>query len=121
MFLGLRTAIYHVDDIDKGRDWYSEVLGAKPYFDEPFYVGFNVAGYELGLQPDGSDLKDKAAGAVAYWGVADCAEACRRIIELGATIHEEVQDVGEGIKVATVKDPFGNIFGIIENPHFKVQ
>jgi predicted enzyme related to lactoylglutathione lyase len=120
MFLGLRTAIYHVDDIDKGKHWYSEVLGVKPYFDQPFYVGFNVAGYELGLQPDG-DTADKATGSVAYWGVADCAAACRRILELGATIHEPVSDVGEGIKVATVKDPFGNVFGLIENPHFKVQ
>ncbi len=51
MFLGLRTAIYHVHDIDKAKDWYSSILGFKPYFDEPFYVGYNVAGYELGLQP----------------------------------------------------------------------
>jgi len=120
MFLGLRTAIYHVDDIDKARSWYSEVLGVKPYFDEPFYVGFNVAGYELGLQPVEESGGEKADGAVAYWGVENAEAAFKRIIELGATVHEEVQDVGEGIKVATVKDPFGNIFGIIENPHFKI-
>jgi uncharacterized glyoxalase superfamily protein PhnB len=47
--------------------------------------------------------------------------ACEQILELGATIHEAMQDVGEGIKVATVKDPFGNIFGIIENPNFKLD
>jgi predicted enzyme related to lactoylglutathione lyase len=121
MFLGLRTAIYHVDDIDKGKHWYSEVLGVKPYFDEPFYVGFNVAGYELGLHPQESDSTVKADGAVAYWGVADCSAACQRILDQGATLHEAVTDVGGGIKVATVKDPFGNIFGLIENPHFKVQ
>ena len=120
MFLGLRTAIYHVDDIDKARSWYGGVLGVKPYFDQPFYVGFNVAGYELGLQPGASTDGDKADGAVAYWGVEDAAAAFARLLELGATVHEEVQDVGEGIKVATVKDPFGNIFGIIENPHFKI-
>jgi predicted enzyme related to lactoylglutathione lyase len=120
MFLGLRTAIYHVDDIDKSKHWYSEVLGVQPYFDQPFYVGFNVGGYELGLQPGGG-AGDKAEGAVAYWGVDDAAIACQRILDLGATIHEALQDVGKGIKVATVKDPFGNIFGIIENPNFKVQ
>ena len=121
MFLGLRTAIYHVDDIDKGKHWYSEVLGVKPYFDQPFYVGFNVSGYELGLQPGAATGADKAEGAVAYWGVDDAAGACQRILELRATVHEAVQDVGEGIKVATVKDPFGNILGIIENPNFKLQ
>ena len=120
MFLGLRTAIYHVSDIDKGKRWYSEVLGTKPYSDEPFYVGFSVGGYELGLQPGAGNTGDKADGAVAYWGVEDAAAACQRILELGATIHEAVQDAGGGIKVATVKDPFGNIFGIIENPHFKL-
>jgi predicted enzyme related to lactoylglutathione lyase len=121
MFLGLRTAIYHVDDLDKGKRWYSEVLGVVPYFDQPFYVGFNVAGYELGLQPGAPTSNDKADGAVAYWGVDDAVAACERILELGATIHEALQDVGEGIKVATVKDPFGNIFGIIENPNFKLD
>ena len=120
MFLGLRTATYRVNDIDKGKAWYSEVLGVKPYFDEPFYVGFNVAGYELGLQPGTGSDGDKADGAVAYWGVENAAAAFSSLLELGATVHEEVQDVGEGIKVATVKDPFGNIFGIIENPHFKI-
>lgn len=120
MFLGLRTAIYHVDDIEKAKAWYAEVLGVKPYFDQPFYVGFNVAGYELGLHPGAGNTPDKADGAVAYWGVADAAAAYQRIIELGATVHEAVQDVGEGIKVATVKDPFGNVFGIIENPNFKL-
>ncbi|HYR76899.1 MAG TPA: VOC family protein [Pyrinomonadaceae bacterium] len=121
MFLGLRTATYHVDDIDKAKSWYGEVLGVKPYFDEPFYVGFNVAGYELGLQPGANSDGDKADGAVAYWGAENAEVAFKRIIELGATVHEAVQEVGEGIKVATVKDPFGNVFGIIENPHFKIQ
>lgn len=121
MFLGLRTAIYHVDDIDQARDWYSEVLGVQPYFAQPFYVGFNVAGYELGLHPGGSAGEDKADGAVAYWGVDDCAASVQRLLDLGATSHEAVQDVGEGIKVAAVKDPFGNVFGVIENPHFKLS
>lgn len=121
MFLGLRTAIYHVDDIDKGKNWYTKVLGVQPYFEQAFYVGFNVAGYELGLQPTEGSSADKADGAVAYWGVADAEGAFKRLIELGATVHEAIQDVGEGIKVGTVKDPFGNIFGVIENPNFKLS
>lgn len=120
MFLGLRTAAYYVSDIEKGRDWYSSILGFAPYFDQPFYVGFNVGGYELGLQPSETESANKAEGVVAYWGVADAAAALAHLIEKGAALHEDVQDVGEGIKVATVKDPFGNIFGVIENPHFKL-
>jgi predicted enzyme related to lactoylglutathione lyase len=119
MFLGLRTAIYHVSDIAKARDWYAAVLGFGPYFDQPFYVGFNVGGFELGLQPSESDA-NKADGVVAYWGVNDAGAALSHLLDRGASAHEAVQDVGEGIKVATVKDPFGNLFGIIENPHFKL-
>ncbi|HAF16511.1 MAG TPA: glyoxalase/bleomycin resistance/extradiol dioxygenase family protein [Blastocatellia bacterium] len=120
MFLGLRTAIYHVSDIEKAKDWYSLILGFGPYFDEPFYVGFNVGGYELGLQPSESESNNKTEGVVAYWGVEDAEAALKRMLEQGATLHEDVQDVGGDIKVATIKDPFGNVFGVIENPHFKL-
>ncbi|MEP6570969.1 MAG: VOC family protein [Acidobacteriota bacterium] len=120
MFLGLRTAAYYVSDIARARDWYSAILGFAPYFDQPFYVGFNVAGYELGLQPSEVDPAKKAEGVVAYWGVESAAAALKHLLEGGATLHEDVQDVGGDIKVATVKDPFGNIFGVIENPNFKL-
>jgi predicted enzyme related to lactoylglutathione lyase len=121
MFLGLRTVAYYVSDIEKGRDWYSSILGFAPYFDQPFYVGFNVGGYELGLQPSDSESEKKADGVVAYWGVDHAAAALKRLLEQGATLNEDVQDVGQGIKVATVKDPFGNTFGVIENPNFKSE
>ena len=52
MFLGLRTVVYKVSDLGRAKAWYTKVLGIEPYFDEPFYVGFNVGGYELGLDPD---------------------------------------------------------------------
>lgn len=120
MFLGLRTAIYHVNDIEAAKTWYSSVLGFPPYFDQPFYVGFNVAGYELGLQPGEGETINKAEGVVAYWGVEDAGAALKRLLELGAIPHQDLQEVGGGIKVATVKDPFGNVFGVIENPHFKL-
>ena len=121
MFLGLRTVIYHVNDIEKAKAWYGRVLGFQPYFDRPFYVGFNVGGYELGLLPDDSGSSGTADSVVAYWGVDDAQESFKRLLELGATKHEDIQDVGEGIIVGAVKDPFGNIFGIIKNPHFKLD
>jgi predicted enzyme related to lactoylglutathione lyase len=121
MFLGLRTVAYHVSDIEKAKDWYSAILGFGPYFDEPFYVGFNVGGYELGLQPIEGESGKKADSVVAYWGVDDAAAALKQLLGQGATLHEDVQDVGENIKLATVLDPFGNVFGVIENPNFKLQ
>jgi len=117
-FQGLRTVLYHAPDLDQAKSWYSRVLGFAPYFDQPFYVGFSVGGYELGLDPDASSTPGGARGAVVYWGVADAAASLERLHSLGATPRSGVQDVGEGIRVATVLDPFGNIFGIIQNPHF---
>ena len=103
MILGLRTVIYPAPDLARAKQWYSEVLGQPPYFDQPFYVGFNVGGFELGLLPDGTP---GTTGAQA------------RLLALGATALEPVTEVGEGIKVAAVSDPFGNRLGIIENPMF---
>ncbi|HEV2803396.1 MAG TPA: VOC family protein [Chthoniobacterales bacterium] len=118
-FEGLRTVIYHAPDLAETKAWYAKVLGIEPYFDQPFYVGFNVGGYELGLDPDASSTPGGKSGAVVYWGVSNADASVRRLISLGATERSAVQEVGEGIRVATVFDPFGNIFGIIENPHFK--
>src|SRR4051812_6102906 len=120
-FLGLRTAIYHAPDLDKTKAWYSKVLGIDPYFDQPFYVGFNVGGYELGLDPDLSAKSEGPGTVTVYWGVADANASRKRLLSLGAFERTAVQEVGEGIRVATVFDPFGNVFGIIENPHFKLS
>jgi predicted enzyme related to lactoylglutathione lyase len=119
-FLGLRTVIYHAPELERAKAWYSAVLGILPYFDQPFYVGYNVGGYELALDPDGFSTPGGNAGAVTYWGVADAQAAVDRLISLGAVARSGVQDVGDGIRVATVFDPFGNIFGVIQNPHFKI-
>lgn len=120
MFQGLRTVIYHVDDLDKAKAWYSSVLGKQPYFAEPFYAGFNVGGFELGLDPNMSGVK-KGNNVCAYWSVPNADAAFKALLALGAQKHNEVQDVGGGIRVATVFDPFGNVFGIIENPNFKIE
>jgi predicted enzyme related to lactoylglutathione lyase len=119
MFLGLRTVIYRAPDLARARAWYSEVLGVAPYFDEPFYVGFNVGGYELGLDPN-ADAPAGPGGATAYWGVANLDAALAHMQAHGATVISAAQDVGGGIRVATVADPFGTPIGLIENPHFQL-
>jgi predicted enzyme related to lactoylglutathione lyase len=117
MIQGLRTVIYHVPDLARAKAWYSRAFDTEPYFDEPFYVGFNIGGFELGLDPGGS-IAPGAGGSVAYWGVPDIARAVRQFQDAGAAVKAPVQEVGGDIKVATVADPFGNLVGLIENPHF---
>lgn len=120
MFEGLRTVIYAVGDLRKAREWYSQALSKEPYFAEPFYVGFNVGGYELGLDPDINGVTP-GSNAIAYWGVADARAAHARLMSLGAREHRPIKDVGEGILVGSVVDPFGNVLGVIQNPHFKLD
>jgi predicted enzyme related to lactoylglutathione lyase len=117
MIQGLRTVVYKVPDLEKAKAWYARVLGIEPYFAEPFYVGFRVGGFELGLDPDMRGVQT-GDSVVPYWGVGDCAVSYARLLELGAGAGSPPQDVGGGIRVATVSDPFGNVLGIIENPHF---
>lgn len=85
-------------------------------FRQPFYVGYNVGGYELALDPDG----DPASGQITYWGVRNCAEAHSWLLDGGAEERGGVADVGDSIRTATVLGPGDNIIGIIENPHFKL-
>jgi predicted enzyme related to lactoylglutathione lyase len=120
MFLGLRTVIYHAPDLARAKAWYADAFGTPPYFDEPFYVGFNIGGFELGLDPDAGHVT-VGNNAVAYWGVADIDEAHAHLIARGAATRHAVSDVGDGIKVATVTDPFGNVIGLIQNPHFQIK
>jgi lactoylglutathione lyase len=120
MFLGLRTVKYEVPDIAKAKEWYTKALGFPPYFDEPaYYVGYNVGGYDLGLVPEKDAATKRAPAGVAYWGVEDAHAAYKRLLDLGATPVEEVQDVGGGLLAGEVRDPFGNVIGIIYNPQFK--
>lgn len=118
MIAGLATVIYRVTDMDRAKAWYSSAFQQTPYFDQPFYVGFNIGGYELGLDPDPSGGKTGPGGSVAYWRVASIDSAMTHFVASGAAVVTPAQEVGDGIKVATVSDPFGNLIGLIENPHF---
>ncbi|MEJ1240471.1 VOC family protein [Chryseolinea sp. T2] len=117
--LGLRTTIYKVPDLSKAKEWYTRAFDVKPYFDEPFYVGFNVAGYELGLLPEGTG-NSTADNVLSYWGVSDIQKSYDKLISLGASEHEKPTNVGGEIVTATVRDPWGNVIGLIFNPEFKL-
>jgi len=120
-FLGLRTTIYKVGDITKAKKWYSKAFGIEPYFDQPFYVGFNVGGFELGLQPEEQPIKNKTENVVTYWGVNNINDTYKKLIDMGAIENEKPYSVGGKVMTATLKDPFGNIIGIIYNPEFKLK
>ncbi len=113
MLRKLRTVIYHVNDLQKATEWYTLVTGIKPYFVEGYYVGFNIYGCELGLDPAKEEVKG-GTQSVAYWLVDDIEESVGIFTKHDAKIISPVTTVGDGIKVATVQDPFGNCIGLIE-------
>ena len=117
---GLRTVVYAAPDLESAKNWYAEALGIAPYYDEPFYVGFNVGGYELALDPKRSAAEPPGSGAMVYWAVEDVEVELNRFLSLGARPHTPFQDVGGDIKVGSVLDPFGNALGLIFNPHFEI-
>ena len=114
MFKKLRTVIYHVTDLQAAKDWYTKITGVQPYFDEPFYVGFDFNGFELGLDPDFEEVLERGTQAVAYWQVDGITESLKKFTDAGAVVTSSVKEVGGGIKVATVVDPWGNAVGLIE-------
>jgi predicted enzyme related to lactoylglutathione lyase len=113
MFNKLRTVIYQASDLAAAKKWYTAITGIEPYFDEPFYVGFDINGYELGLDPN---PKDTGPGnhTVSYWAVDDVAAAVAKITGAGGKLIQPKTNVGGPIYIAILEDPFGNQFGVIE-------
>jgi predicted enzyme related to lactoylglutathione lyase len=112
--LGLRTVVYEVTDLPRARAWYAALLGIEPYFEQPYYVGYDIDGAELGLDPDTSQRKPGPGGAIAYWKVDDLYSSWEFSMMNGADPLEPPHNVGKGTDVAIVADPFGNYIGLIQ-------
>lgn len=111
---GIRTVIYPVKDMSRAKVQYSKLLGIEPYVDGPYYVGFRVGDQEIGLDPNGHNAG--MTGPVGYWHVDDIQKSLQLLLDAGAQMQQEVKDVGGGKLVASVKDPDGNIAGLIQSP-----
>ena len=132
MLRGLTTVAYQSADLDAAKQWYTNVLGIEPYFNRTEYVEFRVGDYEhelgildsqflpdLGTDQGGSDHQaGTPGGAIVYWHVDDAQASYDRLIELGAAPHQPPRNFGENFVGAAVVDPFGNILGIMQNPHY---
>ncbi|MER6305834.1 VOC family protein [Streptomyces sp. NPDC001739] len=114
-FRGLATIRYHADSLDAARAWYTEVLGVEPYFVREEYIEFRLGDHlqEFGI----SRTPSAPAGVVAYWHVDDVDAAMARLLKLGAKEHEPLRDYGD-FRAGAVLDPFGNILGVMHNPHY---
>lgn len=130
MLRGLATVSFYADDLAAAKRWYTEVLGVEAYFafppdGPPAYVEFRIGDYEheLGFIDARYAPHPRAqpSGSIAYWHVDDLQAALDRLVSLGAKEHEPITQRGDGTKgfaTASVIDPFGNILGIMYNPHY---
>jgi predicted enzyme related to lactoylglutathione lyase len=128
MLRGLTTVSLFAPDLAAAKKWYTELLGIEPYFERPVdgppaYIEFRLGDYqhELGLldsryAPHGPATGP--AGAIVYWHVDDVSATFEKLLSLGAKEHDAPKERGNGFITASVVDPFGNILGIMQNPHY---
>ncbi|MFJ6048534.1 VOC family protein [Streptomyces sp. NPDC092307] len=124
MLRGFATINFWADDLDAAKAWYAELLGIEPYFERPGYAEFRIGDHqhELGIvdrryAPPGA--AEKPGGAVAYWAVDDLPAVRQRLLDMGAEEYQPVTAHGDGgFVTAAVTDPFGNVLGIMRNPHY---
>jgi predicted enzyme related to lactoylglutathione lyase len=130
MLRGLATVNFFADDLEAARKWYVELLGVEPYFERPgdgqpaAYYEFRVGDYqaELGLidrRYAPSDAPATPGGAIVHWHVDDVQATLDRLLSTGATPYMPLTKWGDaGFVTAAVADPFGNVLGIMYNPHY---
>ncbi len=122
---GIATVNIWAADHSKAVSWYSELLKVKPYFERPGYAEFRVGDYETEVGIIDSSyapylaFPDKPAGAVIYWQVDDVQAMFSKLLTMNSTELEAPKDRGNGFTTATVVDPFGNMLGIMQNPHYQ--
>lgn len=111
---GMDVVIYPVSDLAKAKGIFAALLGTEPYVDSPYYVGFRADGSEVGLDPTGHGRG--MTGPVGFVDVDDITAALEALVEAGAEVVQEPQDVGGGMQIARLKDPDGNGFGLRQAP-----
>jgi predicted enzyme related to lactoylglutathione lyase len=114
MTAGVNTIIYPVKDIAPAKALFSALLEVEPYADEPYYVGFKAAGQDIGLDPNGH--AKGMTGPVPYWTVTDIRSRLPALLDAGAELLQDVNDVGGGRLIAFVKDADGNLVGLLQDP-----
>jgi predicted enzyme related to lactoylglutathione lyase len=114
MIKGLGPVIYPVKDLAAAKTIFTALLGAEPTVDAPYYVGYELEGRQIGLNPSGH--QDGATGPTPFFVVDDIASALGALIEAGAQIVQDVKDVGGGLLVAGVRDADGNGIGLQQLP-----
>ena len=109
----VKTIIYPVTELHDAKRAFTAVLGVEPVMDEPYYVGFDVDGQDIGLDPNGHSKG--MTGPTAYIHVGDIKQSLQDLLDNGAEAQTDPQDVGGGRLIATVTLD-GNVVGLLQDP-----
>jgi predicted enzyme related to lactoylglutathione lyase len=110
---GVKTVLHPVSDLAAAKPVYAALLGVEPMADSKYYVGFEAAGQQIGLVPNGGP--QGMTSPVAHWHVEDIEAKLAEVVAAGATVKDSPRDVGGGRLVATFTDPDGNVLGLIQD------
>lgn len=110
MSSSIQSLVIPTTDAEAAKAFLS-ILAGQPHTDQPYYVGWNVNGLEIGLNPGGHGMG--MIGPVNYWQVEDVTATQQALVAAGATLGQEATEVGGGTIVATVTDKDGNVYGLI--------
>jgi predicted enzyme related to lactoylglutathione lyase len=110
---GITTLLCPVSDLGRAKAIYGVLLGVEPTADAEYYVGFDAAGQHIGLLPGGGP--QRLTVPVPYWQVRDIEAKLAELLEAGATVKEQVREVGGGRRVAAVSDADGNVLGLMQD------
>ncbi|MGB8520677.1 MAG: VOC family protein [Candidatus Tumulicola sp.] len=105
--------VYPAADMAKAKQFFRALVGADPYADTPYYVGYKSGDMEIGLVPNAGTIEPNG---LAYWTVDDIAASVKTLVDAGGAIVQEVTDVANGLLVASVREPNGSVVGLRQFP-----
>jgi predicted enzyme related to lactoylglutathione lyase len=112
--IGVRTILYPVRDLAKAKELFTRLAGREPMADSPYYVGYDLDAQQIGLVPNGHDSQNMS-GTTAFWHVDDIEASVKAVLDAGGTMQQEINEVGNGRRVAAVIDAEGNVIGFVQD------
>jgi predicted enzyme related to lactoylglutathione lyase len=107
--MDIKLIVYPAKDLEKTKSLYSKFLGAEPYADAPYYMGYKLDNLEVGLDPNGKAV-------ICYIDVTDIKSSLKTLVDAGGVIQQDIKDVGGGMLIAQIKDANNNILGLRQSP-----
>ena len=119
--LGVEEVLFFVPDVQDAKQWYIELLGNEPYFDNKNYCAFHLANYTVGIHPSDVKTSSGIAGQVTYWRVSDIKKVIAHFQSHGCHLFRGPKLGIDEVWICQLIDPFGNVWGLVERTVYPVN